>query len=928
MRRWFLSYNSQDLQLMQALEAALRRKDAEAHIFLAPKNLRAGGYWLPELAKGIEEATAFVLLVGEHKLGAWQVIEYYEALDKRVKNKDFPVILVLLSNQPAPGLPFLRQLHWIITADIASEQTLAQLMDAASGAGTLPGELWRYTAPYRGLLAMTEADSDFFFGRTQKTVETINALEESPDCLPILLGNSGVGKSSLAQAGILAALTRQAWPENAREARPWPAIFNDGRRWCLLKLRPGTEPLKALVQPFLDTWQLSAADPERVKHQVGWVELLRDGKATLHDLLDATERRYEERQQPKPAGFFLYIDQGEELYARAEEKQQRRFSEIIAAGLLDPRLRALMSMRSDFLGALQNDAALFSVHRKIDVPPLREVELREVVSRPAQILSARFENDNLAADIAARAAADSTREVGALPLLSYLLDDMWKQMIERGDGTLRLPGQAIDLGRVLVERADSFLKRDSTSEDRLRKIFTLKLATVREDGEPTRRRAMRSEFTAEEWRLVSELADHPYRLLVTAIPEAGGPAMPSDTDTDAVAGQAYAEVAHETIFRCWSKLREWVVAEREFLAWRSGLEAACRTWRNAPQDSKDDALLMGLALAQARNWFAKRADDMSALDREFINFSVERERTAKARAQRTRVLVAALFVGLIAIAAGLTYGGFLSPTYLTTRALTLSDIVSSKVLSAEHERALKPNDPIKECSICPDMIVVPAGEVMMGSPAADESPPHKVRIAKPFAVSMKEVTFDDWDVCVALGGCAQASDSGWGRRTRPVINVSWTDAQDYVAWLSKRTGKPYRLLSEAEWEYAARAGSERAFPWDQDAAGTSNANCDGCGSQWDNQQTAPVGSFAANKFGLFDMGGNVWEWVQDCYRDNYDQVPADGTAVTGGDCRRHAVRGGSWGADVPFVRSASRFPRAPDYRSSSLGIRVGRTLRR
>src|SRR5271169_2022296 len=165
MRRWFLSYNSQDLALIQAFEAALRRKDTEAHIFFASKSLRAGGFWLPELAKGIAEATAFVLLVGEKGLGPWQVIEYYEALDRRVKQHDFPVVLVLLDGVPAPGLPFLRQLHWIINADPASEQSVAQIMDAAIGGGAPPGELWRHTAPYRGLAAMEEKDSDYFFGR-------------------------------------------------------------------------------------------------------------------------------------------------------------------------------------------------------------------------------------------------------------------------------------------------------------------------------------------------------------------------------------------------------------------------------------------------------------------------------------------------------------------------------------------------------------------------------------------------------------------------------------------------------------------------------------------------------------------------------------------------------------------------------------------
>ena len=218
MRRWFLSYNSQDLALTQGLDTALRSRDAEAEVFFAPTSLRAGGFWLPELAKGISDATAFLLLVGKKGLGPWQVMEYYEALDRRVKQHDFPVILVLLNGQPAPGLPFLRQLHWIISADPASEQSVEKILDAAAGDGTLPSELWHHTTPYRGLAAMTEADLDFFFGRNRETVEVIRALEAVASKLPVLLGNSGVGKSSLAQAGILAAFVAPGLAGNGRGA--------------------------------------------------------------------------------------------------------------------------------------------------------------------------------------------------------------------------------------------------------------------------------------------------------------------------------------------------------------------------------------------------------------------------------------------------------------------------------------------------------------------------------------------------------------------------------------------------------------------------------------------------------------------------------------------------------------------------------------
>ena len=332
---WFLSYNSQDLALMQRLGAALRRQDPEGKIFFAPTNLRAGGFWLPELAKGIAEATAFVLLVGDKGLGPWQVIEYYEALDRRVKQQDFPVILVLLDGVPAPGLPFLRQLHWIINADPASEQSVARIMDAAVGGGAPPGELWRHTAPYRGLAAMEEKDSDYFFGREDKTVEVIKALEAYPDKLPVLLGNSGVGKSSLAQAGVLAAFMRQGWPETAKDAGAWPRAFNDSRTWCVLTLKPGTEPVRAFVEPFIRTWQFDAVDPARAKLQTSWVDNLNAGAVTLRDLLDATELRYlDELHQPKPPAFLLYIDQGEELYVRAEPRQRQRFSQILPKVLL------------------------------------------------------------------------------------------------------------------------------------------------------------------------------------------------------------------------------------------------------------------------------------------------------------------------------------------------------------------------------------------------------------------------------------------------------------------------------------------------------------------------------------------------------------------------------------------------------------------
>ena len=158
-----------------------------------------------------------------------------------------------------------------------------------------------------------------------------------------------------------------------------------------------------------------------------------------------------------------------------------------------------------------------------------------------------------------------------------------------------------------------------------------------------------------------------------------------------------------------------------------------------------------------------------------------------------------------------------------------------------------------------------------------------------------------------------------------MINVSWDDAKAYVAWLSKKTGEDYRLLTEAEYEYATRAGTQTAYPWGNDI-GKNNANCDGCGSQWDNEQTAPVGSFAPNSFGLYDMVGNVWQWVEDCYHQDYNGAPTDGSAWTTGDCDLRVVRGGSWVSNPEFLRSALRGRGSTGGRSYDLGFRVGRTL--
>ena len=208
----------------------------------------------------------------------------------------------------------------------------------------------------------------------------------------------------------------------------------------------------------------------------------------------------------------------------------------------------------------------------------------------------------------------------------------------------------------------------------------------------------------------------------------------------------------------------------------------------------------------------------------------------------------------------------------------------------------------------------------------DEGPVHRVSIAQSFAVGVTEVTFAQWDACRRGGGCRHnPGDRGWGRGTRPVINVNWDDAQAYVRWLSGETGEGYRLLSESEWEYVARAGTRTRFHWG-DSIGRNRANCDGCGSRWD-RRTAPAGSFSANGFGLHDVSGNVWEWVEDCWHGSYAGAPTDGGAWTsGGYCSKRVLRGGSWFTSPRIVRSALCNWGTTGTRYNNAGFRVARTL--
>ncbi|MEM9439942.1 MAG: formylglycine-generating enzyme family protein [Pseudomonadota bacterium] len=234
------------------------------------------------------------------------------------------------------------------------------------------------------------------------------------------------------------------------------------------------------------------------------------------------------------------------------------------------------------------------------------------------------------------------------------------------------------------------------------------------------------------------------------------------------------------------------------------------------------------------------------------------------------------------------------------------------------------------CPHCPLMQVIPPGDFLMGSPNAvdmnrpNEGPVHPVTIAYPFALGVHEISFDQWDACRADGVCLnRGADERFGRGSRPAISLSLADAKQFLVWLSDKTGHTYRLPTEAEWEYAARAGTTTLYYWG-DEIGKSNAVCESCGTKWDNKRSAPTGSFPPNPFGLHDILGNAWEWTADCWNESYAGAPSDGSAWQDGDCTGHVMRGGAWFSFPVNLRTTTRFRGVVGNRYLSKGLRVAR----
>jgi formylglycine-generating enzyme required for sulfatase activity len=956
--RIFLSHSSANNAEAVALRDWLESEGWKDEIFLdldPNRGIAAGERWERALNEAANRCEAVLFLVSKAWLGSrWCLKEFH--LAHRLNKRLFGVLIENLSVGDLPeelaGTWQIVRLgagrdHVMLRAVLPitheevhvtfSAEGLQRLKHGLEEAGldakyfAWPPQSEPNRPPYRGLRPLEAEDAGIFFGRDAPVIEALDRLrglrETTPPRLLVILGASGAGKSSFLRAGLIPRLAR-----DDRHFLPLPIIRPERAA-----INGDTGLLAALEEAFYAVGIATTRAKLRAAVE-GGVSKLRPLLQTLID--KATPRAPDSDTKPQPPMLILSVDQGEELFlVDGQDEAQALLALMRDLLLVDASaLIVVFVIRSDSYEHLQEAKPLEGI-RKIpfDLGPMPKGSYAEVIKGPARRLEGtkrplEIEDalvDTLLADIEAGGAKD------ALPLLAFTLERLYVE--HGGDGDLTV-AEYRSLGGIrgsieaAVERAFKAADADpAIPKDRLARLALLRhglipwLAGLDPDtGAPRRRVARLSEIPTEARPLIQHLVEQ--RLLAT--------------DVAKVTREPTIEPAHEALLRQWGLLAGWITEDAGLLAVLEGVKRASRDW--AANDG-DAAWLTHvtdrLAAAERLGERPDLAANLEPTDRQYLAACRNTEAAAKVRKWRVQAVIYMLLVGMIAGLVGWINQSYIKEQwrwYSTERPFVAANIWRY-VLTAAKEQALKPKDSFKECATeqgkdyCPEMVLVPAGSFMMGRPTTEkgftnEDPQHQVTIAKPFVVSKFELTFDEWDICVAYGDCAQgARDSGWGRGRQPVSDVTWDDAQRYVMWLSRMTGKPYRLLTEAEYEYAARARTRTAYPW-SDEIGKNNANCSGCGSKWDDNQTAPVGSFAPNQFGLYDMVGNVWEWVEECYHDSYQGAPGDGAAWTGGDCSRRVVRGGSWNYNPGFLRSAVRGGYSSVFRLNSLGFRVGRTL--
>jgi len=600
----------------------------------------------------------------------------------------------------------------------------------------------------------------------------------------------------------------------------------------------------------------------------------------------------------------LVVDQFEELFTQSTPDDRKDFLALLEHLVTLPRIRGIVTMRADFYARAIQEATLANLLRQdrgtfpLDPPGISAIH--QMIIRPAEAAGLELEDG-----LAQRLLGDAGEGPGAMALIAFTLNQLYQREQSSRYLSIKAYENSGGVQGAIQERAESALKGLPVNCDiALPTLFT-NLIEVNEQEVATRRRAPQSLLQGDAKTVADALTEA--RLLVTGKGEDEQPTL---------------EVAHETVLSGWERLHQWLLIHAEALRARRDLEHVASEWEKS--DRPGSALRTGKLLLR------------------YLNAAAPRSTTADAylkacKRRRTGLRIGYCVLGLLSI---LTLG-------------ILFHVNKSSYPPPLAAKALFVQLGIWPVSK-PKMVAIPKGKFEMGDLSGDgnsiERPVHTVRFATAFEMGQYEITFNEYDLFAAATGRDKPADQRWGRDNRPVINVSWDDAVAYAQWLSKRTGLNYRLPSEAQWEYAARATTTTGRYWPESKEGEPDAACmyanvfdaknesvlkNTYNITWEAFKcedefpfTAPVGKFKANPWQLHDMLGNVWEWTQDCYVDSNKDTPTDGSAQESPDnnaCPLRVLRGGSWGGVPQFVRSASRTGNAPDNRDNYIGFRLART---
>jgi formylglycine-generating enzyme required for sulfatase activity len=698
--------------------------------------------------------------------------------------------------------------------------------------------------------------------------------------LVAVVGRSGSGKSSVVRAGLVPAL-RQPVADKV---------------WEIATLLPGSRPLHALAGVLLPFLEPEMTEVDRLKDVHKLAEGLVAGELTLGPVIERVLAK-----QPGTDRLLLVVDQWEELYTQAKDDEAKacttRFIDVLLAAVDTAPVTVVLTLRADFYGDALGHRGLSDLIPKAQVAlgPMTGEELKDAGVKPAEKVGLTFEDG-----LPERLLDDVGDEPGNLPLMEFALKALWEG--RRGDRLLHSVYQAMGgIKGAVAQRAETVYNKLDPAERRAAERLFTKLVRPGDETGDTRRRAGLDELDATESALVRKLAGKDARLLVTG--------------RDPLAERETVEVAQEALIREWDRLGTWVDKVRDGRKDQLLMDDLAEQWREHGKPR-----LSGLASGRTLRRF-ELAGPASELALEYL-------RASRARRRLGQLSAGAGMIALAAISGFLWWSGDLGLSLKEGAELLLYRV------GLHHPAWI------------PEMVDIPLGTFLMGSAAADaadadpsaednERPRHAVTFERGFRVGKYEVTFEQY--------CASNERKcpnvfGRGRGEEPVIKVSWEEAKAYIDWLNKSTGKAFRLPTEAEWEYAARGGTQGRYWWCEDQEPNCNmipdvANCVVCKSRRIlyglGERTLSVGSFAVNPVGLYDAAGNVQEWVDDCWHNNYEGAPADGAAwleANEGNCGVRMVRGGSW-ADVPVdLRSAARAGRYVPTRDPYLGFRLAQDL--